>query len=268
MTDISNADYHADPAVSASHLKKVMQSPYHYWSAYLNPDRVAMAPTAAMRLGSLVHCAVLEPDELTKRYQLAPDRRTKEGKAAVVEMAAAGIEAVSEADLAQALQMADAVRSNSTAALLLSNGQAEQSFWWDDIAAPEMRCKCRPDWLSADGATIVDLKTCQDASPASFAKAISNFGYSIQAAHYLAGTLATRFIFVAVEKSFPYAIGCYELNTEALIHGSIARHNALQRLQDCRALQHWPGYTDGGIQTLQLPGWALKTDSTFTSEDF
>ena len=264
MTDISNADYHADPAVSASHLKTVMQSPYHYWSRYLDPDRVAMAPTAAMRLGSLTHCAVLEPDELTKRYQLAPDRRTKEGKAAVVEMAAAGIEAVSEADLAQALQMADAVRSNSTAALLLSNGQAEQSFWWDDIATG-MRCKCRPDWFN--GETIVDLKTCQDASAAGFAKAVAAFHYQVQAAHYLCGTLAKRFVFVAVEKSAPYAVGVYELDAEAMVHGSVLRHNALQRIQDCRAINEWPGYTDG-IQTLQLPGWALKDNSTFTSEDF
>ena len=264
MTDISNADYHADPAVSASHLKTVMQSPYHYWSRYLDPDRVAMTPTAAMRLGSLTHCAVLEPDELTKRYQLAPDRRTKEGKAAVVEMAAAGIEAVSETDLAQALQMADAVRSNSTAALLLANGQAEQSFWWDDIATG-MRCKCRPDWF--DGETIVDLKTCQDASAAGFAKAVAAFHYQLQAAHYLCGTLAKRFIFVAVEKSAPFATACYELDAQAMVHGSVLRHNALQRLQDARAINEWPGYTDG-IQTLQLPGWALKTNSTFTSEDF
>ena len=264
MTDISNADYHADPAVSASHLKTVMQSPYHYWSRYLDPDRVAMVPTAAMRLGSLTHCAVLEPDELTKRYQLAPDRRTKEGKAAVVEMAAAGIEAVSEADLAQALQMADAVRSNSTAALLLSNGQAEQSFWWDDIATG-MRCKCRPDWF--DGETIVDLKTCQDASAAGFAKAVAQWSYQVQAAHYLCGTLAKRFIFCAVEKTAPYAVGVYELDAEAMVHGSVLRHNALQRIQDCRAINEWPGYTDG-IQTLQLPGWALKDQTTFTSEDF
>ena len=261
---ISNADYHADPAISASQLKTVMQSPYHYWSRYLDPDRVAMVPTAAMRLGSLVHCAVLEPDELSTRYQLAPDRRTKEGKAAVTEMAAAGIEAVSETDLAQALQIADAVRSNSTAALLLSNGAAEQSFWFDDIATG-MRCKCRPDWF--DGTTIVDLKTCQDASPTGFAKAVANFSYQIQAAHYLAGTLATRFIFVAVEKTAPYAIGVYELDAEALVHGSISRHNALQILQDCKAVNNYPGYTDG-IQTLQLPGWALKDQTTITSEDF
>jgi len=60
----------------------------------------------------------------------------------------------------------------------------------------------------------------------------------------------------------------YELDPEALVHGSIARHNALQRIQDCRAIGEWPGYTDDGIQTLQLPGWALKDQTTITSEDF
>lgn len=264
MTNISNADYHADAAISASQLKEIGRSPFHYWSRYVDEDRVAMVPTAAMRLGTLVHCAVLEPDELTKRYQLAPDRRTNAGKAAVVEMASAGIEAVSEADLAQALQIADAVRSNSTASLLLATGAAEQSFWWDDIATG-MRCKCRPDWF--DGETIVDLKTCVDASPSGFAKAVAAFSYQLQAAHYLAGTLAKRFIFVAVEKVYPFAVGVYELDVEALVHGSMARHNALQRIQDCRAIGEWPGYTDG-IQTIQLPGWALKDQTTITSEDF
>jgi exodeoxyribonuclease VIII len=265
MTVISNADYHADPAISASQLKEIGRSPFHYWKRYVDPDRSPSEPTAAMRLGSLVHCAVLEPKELLQRYAVGPDRRTKEGKATAEKMLADGIEPVSASDFEQALSMAAAVHSHSTAGLLLGmSGQAEQSFWWDDIATG-LRCKCRPDWF--DGELIVDLKTCQDASPAGFGKAVANFGYQIQAAHYLAGTLAKRFIFVAVEKTYPFAVGVYELDPEALVHGSIARHNALQRIQDCRAVGEWSGYTDG-IQTLQLPGWALKDNTFITSEDF
>ena len=261
---ISNADYHADPAISASQLKTVMQSPYHYWSRYLDPSRTPTIATSAMKLGSLTHCAVLEPDQVSARYGITPDRRSNAGKALAAEMEASGIEAVTAQEMEQALAMAASVRSNSTAAMLLSNGAAEQSFWFDDVSTG-LRCKCRPDWF--DGTTIVDLKTCQDASPTGFAKAVANFSYQVQAVHYLCGTLATRFIFVAVEKSAPYAIGVYELDAEALVHGSIARHNALQILQDCKAVNNYPGYTDG-IQTLQLPGWALKDQTTITSEDF
>jgi hypothetical protein len=137
-----------------------------------------------MRLGSLAHCAVLEPDELSKRYAIAPDRRSNAGKAAAAELAAAGIEAVTESDMALALSMADAVRQHPYAAALLADGKAEQSFWWDDKATGQ-RCKCRPDWYQ--GTTIVDLKTCQDASANAFARACATFGYHTQAAHYLNG---------------------------------------------------------------------------------
>lgn len=174
-----------------------MQSPYHYYSRYLDPDRQPQIQTAAMKLGSLTHCCVLEPDEVSKRYGITPDRRSNAGKALAADMEASGIEAVTAAEMEQALQMAASVRSNSTAALLLSNGEAEKSLWWDDIATG-IRCKVRPDWINGD--TIVDLKTCVDASKSGFAKSVANFGYSIQAAHYLAGTLATKFIFIAVEK--------------------------------------------------------------------
>jgi hypothetical protein len=193
----TNADYHADPAISASHLKAVMQSPYHYWSRFLDPKRPTVEPTSAMRLGSLAHCAVLEPDELSKRYAIAPDRRSNAGKAAAAEMSANGIEAVSEPDMALALNMADAVRQHPYAAALLADGKAEQSFWWDDKATGQ-RCKCRPDWYQ--GTTIVDLKTCQDASANAFARACATFGYHTQAAHYLNGTFAERFIFIAVRR--------------------------------------------------------------------
>jgi hypothetical protein len=87
-----------------------------------------MEPTSAMRLGSLAHCAVLEPDELSKRYAIAPDRRSNAGKAAAAEMSANGIEAVSEPEMALALNMADAVRQHPYAAALLADGKAEQSF--------------------------------------------------------------------------------------------------------------------------------------------
>ena len=83
---ITNEEYHADPAVSASHLHMVAKSPYHYWSRYLNPDRQPVKPTAAMLFGTLVHTAVLEPDELRNRYDLAPDRRIKAGKELAADM--------------------------------------------------------------------------------------------------------------------------------------------------------------------------------------
>jgi exodeoxyribonuclease VIII len=260
----SNADYHADPAVSASHLHAVAASPYHYWSRFINPDRPPSVQTAAMKLGSLTHCAVLEPDELSKRYGIAPDRRTNAGKAVAAEMEAAGIEAVTASEMEQAMAMAASVRSHQAAAALLRDGKAEQSFWWDDTPTG-LRCKCRPDWYA--GNTIVDLKTTTDASPKGFARSVAQWRYHVQQNHYLAGTFAERFVFIAVEKTYPYAVGVYELDEAAALYGETERRNNLQTIADCRAISEWPGYGNT-IQPLSLPSWALTATPTMTSDDF
>ena len=259
----SNADYHADPAISASHLHAVAASPYHYWSRFLAPDRPPSVQTAAMKLGSLTHCAVLEPDELSSRYGIAPDRRTNAGKAVAAEMEAAGIEAVTAPEMEQAMAMAASVRSHQAAAALLRDGKAEQSFWWDDSTG--LRCKCRPDWYN--GTTIVDLKTTTDASPKGFAKSVAQWRYHVQQNHYLAGTFAERFVFIAVEKTYPYAVGVYELDETAALHGEAERRNNLQTIADCRAIAEWPGYGNT-VQPLSLPNWALGGTTTITSDDF
>lgn len=256
----SNADYHADPAISASHLKAVMQSPYHYWARFLDPHRLPVEPTAAMKLGSLVHCAVLEPDELLQRYGICGPRNTKAGKEQAATMAADGIEAVSESDMALALSMAASVRVHPAAAALLAHGKAEQSFWWDDLPTG-LRCKCRPDWYQ--GNTIVDLKTCQDASPAAFARGVATFAYHVQAAHYLTGLHgAERFVFIAVEKTAPYAVAVYELDHAAMALGRTMRNNALEVIATCKAANQWPGYGDTSVQTLSLPAWASNNTTS------
>jgi exodeoxyribonuclease VIII len=260
----TNEQYHADPAISASHLKAVMQSPHHYWSRYVNPQRPAVEPTTAMRLGSLAHCAVLEPDELLQRYGVCGPRNTKAGKEQAERMAADGIEAVTSSDMALALSMAASVREHPYAAALLADGKAEQSFWWDDKATGQ-RCKCRPDWYQ--GNTLVDLKTCQDASPGAFARACATFGYHTQAAHYLNGTFADRFVFIAVEKTYPYAVGVYELDADAMVAGAEQCRIGLQTISDCRAINEWPGYTTT-CDTIAMPKWALRNDSIMTSDDF
>jgi hypothetical protein len=255
----TNADYHADPAISASHLKAItQQSPYHYWSRFLDPKRPTVETSSAMRLGSLAHCAVLEPDELSKRYSTCLPRNTKAGKEQAAELAAAGIEAVTESDMALALSMADAVRQHPYAAALLADGKAEQSFWADDLATG-LRIKARPDWYT--GTTIVDLKTCSDASSGGFSRACATFAYNLQAQHYLNVCFAERFIFLAVEKTYPYAVGVYELDTAAMAAGAEQCRIGLQTISNCRAINEWPGYTTT-CDTISMPNWALSTTPT------
>jgi hypothetical protein len=160
--------------------------------------------------------------------------------------------------MALALNMADAVRQHPYAAALLSHGKAEQSFWADDLATG-LRVKARPDWYF--GGTIVDLKTCTDASPNGFARACATFSYHVQAAHYLNVTFAERFVFIAVEKTYPYCVGVYELDATAMAAGAEQCRIGLQTISNCRAINEWPGYTTT-CDTISMPYWALSTTPT------
>lgn len=72
---MSAAEYFATPGLSNSAMKDLEISPLRYWYRHLNPDRPPDEETPEMRIGSALHCAVLEPKELDKRYacEISPE---------------------------------------------------------------------------------------------------------------------------------------------------------------------------------------------------
>ena len=70
----TNEEYHNDVTrIGKSGLDLIAKSPAHYWARYLDPARLPDEPTAAMRLGTAVHHAILEPDEFSRRYKVLPE---------------------------------------------------------------------------------------------------------------------------------------------------------------------------------------------------
>lgn len=256
---LSNADYHAHPAVSKSHLDKVAKSPAHYFEAYLNPDRVIPEPTPAMVLGTALHTAVLEPALWGEQFAVAPegiDRRTKAGKEAWAEFEAGsqGKTLLKAEDADQVRRMAKAVHDHPASRFLLNlEGKREASYFWTDQDTG-IECKCRPDWHSLDRRLIVDVKTTEDASPRGFAKSVANFRYHVQAHWYLRGLEAEQFLFVCVEKSAPYLVAVYAATPVLIAAGGRAAERDLATIAQCRAADQWPGYGDE-IQPIDLPTW-------------
>lgn len=260
---LSNADYHALDAVGKSDLDLIARSPLHWKQRAFSREE-----TSAMRLGSAVHCAVLEPGAFENRYVQMPqhiDRRTKAGKDEYAEFLAAhdGKHILGVEDMDLCLSVADAVRSHPRAAALLSAGQPEVSALWKDPGF-SVRCRARFDWITPDG-LLLDLKTTQDASPRGFAKSCANFRYHVQAAWYLdayqaaTGDLPMGFVFIAVEKTAPYAVALYELDAEAIELGRMTAFRDLARYANAREFDTWPGYAES-IQPLSLPRWALTAE--------
>lgn len=255
IPDISNENYHSSVGVSCSGLKEFMRSPAHF-KAYCDGDK---DETPAMRIGRLTHLAALEPDSFYGSVIVAPDinKNTKEYKSFVAEHSCKNI--LSPSELEQIQSIAAEVHAHKSASKLLAMaGLVESSAWAYDQTSGEL-IKCRPDKLT-DRGFIIDLKTTEDASPKSFIKSAIKYGYDIQQALYskvyaeVKGEAPAAFIFIAVEKKPPYAVGVYTLPPEMVYAASCKVDDALVRLSEVKCEGTWSAYSEEVVE-LELPAW-------------
>jgi len=278
VRDMSLEDYLAVEALSATGLRQLSRSPWHY------RNRVEIEPSRTMLRGTLAHCAVLEPDAMSERYVVlpadAPRRPSKtqwaaknpsdESKAAMAwwtlfQEENAGRDLVAFEDYALCQTQLQAVIQQPELAVILRSGFGEASVFWIDEATG-IYCKARPDWLNLDEPHAVvpmDLKTCADESPSGFGRAAARLRYDLQAAHYTAGieaalhTKVDRFVFGAVTNKPPVLAVPYMLTDEIRDQGRDERRELIERLAWCQRENVWPAY-GAGIQMLDFPAYAKQ----------
>lgn len=265
-TGITNDDYHAGPGISQSALSALARSPLHYWAQHVDPNRERREPSAAMKLGSAIHMAVLEPELFVEAYVIAPkvDRRTKDGKATWDQFVidAGDKELLSAEDYIVCQSIAQQVRNHPTARKVFQDGIAEESVYWHDRETG-LLCRCRPDWMK--GNVIVDLKSTDDASHAAFQRSAWNYRYWMQAAWYMdgveqaTGIRPEAFVFAAFEKSAPYACAFYYADEAMLEMGRREYRKLLNVLTHCIATDTWPGYPTE-VTALGVPSWAIAAN--------
>ena len=136
-------------------------------------------------------------------------------------------------------------------------GASEQSYWWKHRETG-LQCKCRCDFTVDD--MVIDLKTTGEggASPEAFTKAIISFKYIYRLLTIFKLLEPKRFIFVAVEKIFPYSVGIYELSPHFIERGYELQEQTLSDIKQAQESGIWKGYTNyepEGIKTLTPPKW-------------
>ena len=252
-------EYHRHSSVSKSQLDQFAKSPAHYLASLTTPRK----ETDAMKIGSLFHTMVLEPEK--SNFVVGPDvnKNTKEWKAFKADAEASGQTIIDHATLEMLNGMVASVRAHPAASALLSGpGIAEGSAFWIDEQSGEL-CRCRPDKYRQDLGILVDLKTTEDASPAGFARSIWKYGYHRQAAMYTDGVESAMgdtikgFVFVCVEKSAPFAVSTYRLDMQGEEAGRVSYKSLLLELSDCRAKKSFPAYSPR-IETISLPAYAVR----------
>lgn len=273
---MNTKDYHADTsAISASGLKLFARSPAHYYAAYLDPNREERKPTAAMKLGTATHCAILEPDRFNAEYAVMPeglDRRTTVGKQAYADLLASGAEILSADEMAQVMNMACAFRNNATSRALFNRKHVVEQSIFADVNG--VACKCRPDFMTTDGLMVMDVKTTSDASPEAFGKSAWSLGYHVQAAFYRrviqsATGITPDFIFGCVESDRPYLTAYYTVPQYLLDYADGVIDALLEQYAECLRSGIWHGYiAEIEPQELPVPGYAQRVIEQDGIEDW
>lgn len=258
--DMSREYYDALKRVNWSRLRLMGKSPAHYFHG-------GTRDSAALKLGGVAHLLTLEPHLFEARYIVNDENRNSNAFKAVKAFAEqAGKVVLKQAEVDDARRIADAIRNNKDAAALLSKGRAEVSCLWE-LAGDgfSFECKARLDWLCEDG-TLVELKTCRDASPRRFGRQAAEMGYCGQLAWYERGRYSVEPgrrvervpVVIAVESDEPYPVTVFEVGPRELALGWDRCAAYLGKLSECQRLGKWPGYAEGRVP-LQLPQWAMET---------
>lgn len=268
----TSEQYHANPAVSHSKLEVFRRRPRLYQMRYITKEVQPPEATAAFRIGSATHCAILEPTTFADRYVMKPegiDRRTKDGKAAWEAFATqhAGKDILDAEEWRQIDAMKAAAREHPLASQLLANGMPE--LVWRSTGNV-VSLQCRTDWVNLDGcelskgrAYIADVKTIDtlDADAyRSFERSCFSYGYHRQAGFYLPllteilGKAVYDFFFIVVEKQAPHGIAVFRLDDQAVSVGQDETIDDLRKLKACIEGNTWPNIPNE-VTELTLPKW-------------
>ncbi len=214
--------YDAMPGWNASLLKiAYRRTCAHAWAAYRDPLAPQREDTAAFRIGTLTHAAILEPERYAAEYVVLPpdaprrptDKQLVDGKDSKpgtkannawldaqarqqwwdrFEKEHPGAEVISAADAELVAQLSGKVLNHPGLRPFFADpNQAhgsrlnELTLTWLD---PETghRCKARIDALRYLGQSLraFELKSAQDGGPEPFGKAVVNYDYLLAAAFY------------------------------------------------------------------------------------
>lgn len=246
--------------LSSHKILDFLKSPWLYQQKHVLrvlPD----ADNDAFRLGRAAHTLILEGQEVFDRsYAIGGPvnektgtqygRTTKAFATWAAEQGELGREYLTDDEAILCGKLREGVyRHRDAAGLLGLDGIPEATVRLDYDGFP---MQIRIDWLARvdDQFWIVDLKTCRDLDRFEFDA--RDYGYIEQMAFYLSifqvaagGTGFLPVFIIAVEKSFPYRAGVWEIPEEDIVAASKKVFGAINELAACIKTDSWPtGYEE------------------------
>lgn len=254
ISTMTEGEYRSLPALNASRFKAFHRSPFHFF------NQKEVETTEAMKVGTAIHTACLEPSQYDSTIGYLPDvdGRTTEGKAIkkAFEEKYAGktiLKAVSKEIVERAVK-----------AIVTSDE------WKSIKAMPDMRyeqvlmcdlfgtaCKARLDLIDVDDGIIRDIKSCDDASIDEFKYTVKDRLYWLQAGFYtlMAETVFKKrfnFEFIAVETSEPSTAQFHAVDEQELLKWKRIVETLLIKYKSCVDADIWPKPQNSVIKDLYI----------------
>lgn len=273
-------EYLNHPYIQSSNVVEAEKSPLHYWHSVNTPK--VKEETEAQRIGTALHCLVLERENFVKQYTFLdranlpfPDKdyRTIQNKTYrenfLLEAAKKGLKVLDENEWELINGMANSILANEDAVALLKGGEVEMSHYMYDEEY-DLHVKIRPDIYNPDKHLIVSLKTSKDGSPEGFARECVKHAYDVKEAFYARymGLFYDRPLvahaMIVVENKAPYYVGIYDLDTDFMEVGDYKLNTYLNRIKISQDEGKYKGYEffsepdANGIISLKLPKYAIK----------
>lgn len=268
--DVDDKTYLADcDRISNSMLKTFLDWRPDFRDYYVLKTRRPDEPSASMWIGSAFHLLLLEPHKFDLTYVYPEDgknydRRTKEGKANWQELSDSGREVISLDDLKtiDGMRVASRRHEQLITALNMEGGIRERAFFCEDEATG-LTLKGKPDLVLPNG-IVVDIKTASDVSKDAWLNQARRLRYHMQAAFYLdclsRFTKAKTFVHAVVGTYEPYPVVMYRLSERAVDLGRQMYRSALQDLADCIESDDWIDPAEIGINEVDFPDWAYRSE--------
>ncbi len=236
-----------------------------YAKRFVTRTMPAPKPSAEMRLGTLLHAALLEPGAWSARIaQEKVDGRTKDGKAYNAKIAAyaeanpRALFVTAEEEFA-VLEMHAAVMAHDEASRFFGADTKREGpiRWRDEVSG--LWCKCKIDLLTCNK-MVGDVKTTSDI--ASFPWSAHRYAYHCQAAHYLAGAWSALaadgpMVFIVVASAPPYEVRTMIFGEEELALGLRQNARLLAELAECHRTGNWASRFKG-IEVLRFKHYQME----------
>ncbi len=243
------SEYKAIPALNASAIKAGATSMLHMRREM---TRTVDEPTDAMRLGTLIHAVILEPDSVRERFPIWAGTRSGN---AWKEFAAANPDYAMPNWMLLSHRVRREVYSNDRACDLLDAATVEVPIRWQHPTIGA--CKARLDGIAADG-RLFDVKSTKCIS--SWLRGFEREGMDIQFGWYRDGWKRAcegpvrPFRVIVCETQEPFDVAVWRVPEVALQKGLEKAVDIAERYRACEESGVFPG-VQGDDEEMPLSDW-------------